>query len=231
MSIAKEGNVAIHSADVRHELTNWLPPNPDLAARLIWLPGSDGRHRFAPGFSPQILALSAYRHELPRSKLPGFQERIHVGRASLSWWSPTELWDVEYNAPDGQPFLKIAHVTEGRSAWQSVFRPAEPFEVRLENPVLTLRYRPDGNNIADALAPCAGKPKRQEKEKSIEVTGGEFLATDATTGKSTEWKNVDFQFSRAADPTALNRLHLTAESAGAHTTPGRWKSITTGPAS
>ncbi len=166
-------------------------------------------------FAPQILALSAYRHDLPRSRLPGFQEQIRVGRASLSWWGNTELWDVEYHAPDGEPFLKIGHVVEGRTAWQSTFRPAEPFALRLENPVLALRYRPDGSNIADALAPCRGKPKGPDREKSIEVTDATFIATDATTGHSTEWRNVDFHFSRAAEPAALNRLHLTAESAGA----------------
>jgi len=166
-------------------------------------------------FAPQILALSAYRHRLPLTRLPGFEEKTRVGRASLSWWAPVELWNVEYYAPDGEPFLKIAHVKEFRSVWQVVFRPQVPFVVRMEGPVLNLRYRPDGSNIEDALAPCRGKPKRQEREKSVEVTDGTILATNAATGKSFEWKNVAFDYLAALGATSLNRLHVTADPAGA----------------
>src|SRR5262249_19028278 len=83
-------------------------------------------------FAPQIVSWTSFRHELPRFRLPGFEEDIRVGRAWLSWWSPIELWDIELDAPDGQPFVKIAHVFENRSVWDLVMRPTERFHVRLE---------------------------------------------------------------------------------------------------
>ena len=33
-----------------------------------------------------------------------YEYSSRVGRASLSWWGPIELWDIELDAPDGQPF-------------------------------------------------------------------------------------------------------------------------------
>src|SRR5579864_5076650 len=63
-------------------------------------------------FAPQLIAWSPLRHELPRLRLPGFKEKIRVGAASLSWWGPNELHDIELYAPDGKPFIRIKRASE-----------------------------------------------------------------------------------------------------------------------
>ncbi len=85
-------------------------------------------------FAPQIVARSDFRHELPRFRLVGFKEEIHVGRASLSWWGPIELYDVELKAPDGKTFAAIKKSTEYRGVWDILFHPEELVRTRLDQP-------------------------------------------------------------------------------------------------
>jgi hypothetical protein len=166
-------------------------------------------------FAPQIVSWTSFRHELPRFRLPGFEEEIRVGRASLSWWGPIELWDIELDAPDGEPFVKIAHVLEDRSVWQLFTRPTEPFHIRLEKLDVTVLMRADGSNVEDALNPVLGHPKRQRREKTVEVVDGILRATDTTTGRKVEWKNVAVKATTEPDGTSLNQLRLRAELADA----------------
>ncbi|MGE5194772.1 MAG: hypothetical protein ACM3U2_19955 [Deltaproteobacteria bacterium] len=166
-------------------------------------------------FAPQILSWSTLRHQLPRFRLPGFAEEIRVGRASLSWWGPIELWDIELYAPDGQPFVKVARVLEDRSVWQLATRPTVPVHVRLEKLEVNMLMRPDGSNVEDALAPVLAHPKRQRREKAVEIVDGIVRATDVTTGRMVEWKNVAVKTATEPDGTSPNRLRLRAELADA----------------
>jgi hypothetical protein len=166
-------------------------------------------------FAPQILSWTSFRHELPRFRLPGFEEEIRVGRASLSWWGPIELWDIELDAPDGQPFVRIAHVLEDRSVWDLVTRPTEPFHIRLEKLQVNALMRADGSNVEDALKPVIGHPKRQRRERTVEVVDGTLRATDTATGRQVEWKNIALKAMTEPDGTTPNRLRLRAELADA----------------
>src|SRR5258708_1215919 len=97
---------------------------PPVAPRRRWtwiVGGVLGSLLLLLAFAPQLVAYSSWRHELPRSKFPGFREPIQVGRASLSWWGPVELWDIEYEAPGGAPFLTVAYSHESRTVWQMIF--------------------------------------------------------------------------------------------------------------
>jgi hypothetical protein len=204
------------------------PPNPprdrNPAARAPAAPRRRWRSFILAGvstilllivFAPQIFSWSTLRHELPRFRLPGFEEEIRVGRASLSWWGPIELWDIELDAPDGQPFVKIAHFYEDRSAWDLVTRSTEPFHVRLEKLQVNVLMRADGSNVEDALKPVLGHPKRQRRERTVEVVDGILRATDTATGRQVEWKNVTLKTATEPDGTSPNRLRLRAELAGA----------------
>jgi hypothetical protein len=166
-------------------------------------------------FAPQIASWTSYRHELPRFRLPGFEQEIRVGRALLSWWGPIELWDIELDAPDGKPFVKIAHVLENRSVWDLVMRPTEPFHIRLEKLEVNALLRADGSNVEDALKPVLGHPKRQRREKTLEVVDGILRATDTATGRQVEWNKIAVKATTEPEGTIPNRLRLRAELADA----------------
>ena len=161
-------------------------------------------------FAPQIVAWSPLRHELPRLRMPGFKGQIRVGRASLSWWGPTELWDLELDAPDGKPFYKVAKVTEVAGAWGSVFHREDPLDTRLEQPVVILTLRPDGSNVEDALAPVLDNPFKSPRRKLFTATGGSLGATDTTTGRVANWKDISLEGTVDPQGSKPNRMQLSA---------------------
>jgi hypothetical protein len=161
-------------------------------------------------FAPQIVGWSPLRHELPRLRMPGFTGRIRVGRASLSWWGPTELWDLELDAPDGKPFYRVAKVIEVPGAWGAVFRREDPLQMRLEHPEVTLLLRADGSNVEDSLAPVLAHPRRSRRRKSIVAVDGLLNATDSTTGRVANWRNIALEAAVIPQGDNPNRLHFSA---------------------
>jgi hypothetical protein len=168
-------------------------------------------------FAPQIVAWSALRHHLPRLRLRGFEEEIRVGRASLSWWGPIELSDVELDSPDGKPCVTVKRVTEDRGVWTLLFRRQEPLHVRFEEPIVTLLVRPDGSNLEDAFAPVLSHPRpwRPNRERSFEVVNGRIRISETTTGRTAEWSDVTLKARTDPGQTVPAHLELTAKFADA----------------
>src|SRR5215471_17718124 len=85
-------NVVVAGARPGSDMDN--PPDPDRDRNLAAVPPLPRRHwgRFILAgasaillllfFAPQIVSWTSFRHELPRFRLPGFEEEIRVGRAS-----------------------------------------------------------------------------------------------------------------------------------------------------
>lgn len=164
--------------------------------------------------APQIVAWSELRHELPRLKLRGFKDEIRVGRASLSWWGPIELYDIELKAPDGKTFAAIGKSTEYRGVWDMLFHPDEPPRVRLDRPVITMLLRADGSNVRDAMEPVINHPKRR-RDRSVEVVGGSLRVTNTTNGRSAEWHEIALKATPVPEGDAPCDLQLSAKLAGA----------------
>ncbi len=161
-------------------------------------------------FAPQIVARSDFRHELPRFRLIGFKEEIHVGRASLSWWGPIELYDVQLKAPDGKTFAAIKKSTEYRGVWDILFHPEELVRTRLDEPVFTVLLRADGSNVDDAMAPVLNHPKRK-RSRAIDIAGGIVRVTDTTNGRAAEWQDLALHAENVSDESSPGVMQLTAK--------------------
>jgi len=162
-------------------------------------------------FAPQIVGWSLLRHELPRRRMPGFKGNIRVGSASLSWWGPTILLDVEFDAPDGKPFYRVAKITEVPGAWGSVFHREGPIETRLEKPIVTLVLRPDGSNVEDALKPVLDHPIKSRRKKTVVTQGGSLDATDSVSGRVANWQDISLTATEDPQGAIPNRLQLSAK--------------------
>lgn len=166
--------------------------------------------------APQLVAWSPLRHETPRLRLRGFEGRIRVGHASLSWWSPIVLSDMELFAPDGEPFIHISKYTEQRSVFKLLFRRTEPSHIRVEEPRVTLKLRADGSNVEDAMRPVLEHQKRRPtKERSLEVIGGELKAVETLTGRSADWTQISLNVHSSPSGAEPNELHLSTRLAEA----------------
>ena len=160
--------------------------------------------------APQILSQTVLRHELPRLRLRGFVQPIRVGRASLTWGGPIELWDVELDAPDGEPFVKIKKITENRGVWAILFRRNEPVHIRLEQPVVTVLLRSAGSNVEDALAPVLAHPQQSQRKRSFEVVDGALNAIDTSTGRTAKWRAIGLEVATDRPRSAPHRAQLAA---------------------
>lgn len=169
------------------------------------------------GLAPQIVAWSPLRHELPRQRLPGFRGKIRVGSASLSWWGPTVLTDVEFDAPDGKPFYQVRRVTENCTAWGSLFRRTEPLNAVMEGPVVNIVLRADGSNVEDALAPVLAHPQGNVRQRTTKVVGGQIRITDSVTGATNALQNVTVDVKTDATDGSANEIAFRAEEADSPT--------------
>lgn len=170
---------------------------------------------FFIAFAPQFVGWSSLRHEWPRLRLRGFTEKIRVERASLSWWGPVVLTNVELYAPDGKVFAKVASYREDRSVWDMLFHRYNPVQIQLDSPQITVLIRPDGSNVEDAMAPVLAYPRHPRRHRTIEVIDGAVRATDAASGRTAAWEHVSLHATIEREGPALRQLTLSAELADA----------------
>ncbi|MFN0052398.1 MAG: hypothetical protein ACKV0T_09405 [Planctomycetales bacterium] len=167
-------------------------------------------------FAPQLVGWSPLRHELPRYRMAGFSGAIRVGKLSLAWWRPVVIEEVEFDAPDGKPFLTVGRITEPRPLAMLVLHPGEPSQVVIERPVVTLRLRADGSNVEDALLPVLAQRKRRPpKERSAQVIDGQFQVIDEETGRTVRWTDLAIQVDQSSDGQTPNTLALSTRLEGA----------------
>jgi len=122
-----------------------------------------GRRRWRRGLAGSLLAVvllvaaSPYLFSWP--PLANFalgaaswriQGRATVGAASLGWFSPPALNDLEVVPRKGPPLLKAPTIVIDRPLWQIVTQ-GHVGQVRIERPELHLLVRKDGSNLEDLL--------------------------------------------------------------------------------
>lgn len=134
-----------------------------------------------------------------------------MGSASLSWWGPTVLSDIELDAPDGKPFFRVRRVTEDCSVWGSMFRRTDPLHAVFEDPVVTIVLHPQGSNVEDALAPVLAHPGHEIRQRTTKVAGGRFQITDSVTGENSSLQNVSVETMTDASDGSANRVVFRAD--------------------
>ena len=212
MDVAKSDHRAAATTGTRAELTARIGTRRHHRRRLLAIVTLTVLLLLA--FAPQIVAWSALRHHLPRLRIRGFEEEIRVGSASLSWWGPIELKDVELDSPDSKPCVTVKRITEDRGVWALLFHPGEPLHVRIEQPRITVLLRPGGSNLEDAFAPVLAHPRpwRPNRERSFEVTDGSLEITDTTTGRTAQWTSIALNARTGPGMTVPARVEVTAKS-------------------
>lgn len=160
---------------------------------------------------PTLVAWSPLRHELPKTRMRGFRGRIHVGSATLSWFGPAVLRDVQFFDPEGNCFLETRVSEDDRSLLTRILHPSRRPHLRIERPVITLKLRAGGSNVEDALRPVIEyEGKRAAKATELTSTDGIMTVIDTQTGKSTEWREINLSILNPVDQKADHALDLSA---------------------
>ena len=161
--------------------------------------------------TPQLVAWSPLRHDLPRIRLPGYPGKITVGSAWLWWWGSTELHDVQFDGVDGAPLLTSRLIREDHGIWARLVRPDDPVGVQVEQPAVTLHLRSDGSNVEDALTPVFKHPKQRRRARTFEIFDATIHATDAQTGRTVEWNHIQAHGQLVPDGSRPSEVHLAAK--------------------
>lgn len=156
--------------------------------------------------APSIVAMTELRHQILSAALPDYPGRMEVGAASLGWFSPAILQDVQIYDLQGELLLSLGGVSTESSLLSLATDRAHLGKISIEKPKVRIVARKDGSNLEDALAKLLPKPSEgtpsAPPELTLAVSGGELELIEAGTKKSWKWRNLHGEVSppRGGEP-------------------------------
>ncbi|MHB1033106.1 MAG: AsmA family protein [Pirellulales bacterium] len=177
--------------NVRHEKATTSPEAPAARSRLwrwrrVW--GFLLVLGLVVWFLPALVAHSFLRTWLLERALARLEGSVTAGGASLGWFSPIVLRDVEVRDAQGEVVLSAATVAGEKSLLATLVNASDAGRYQLERPRLDLVLRNDGTNLEEVLADwrnaLAGDPTSMEGV-ALEVEAVEATARvrDAVSGR------------------------------------------------
>ncbi|MEN6557525.1 MAG: DUF748 domain-containing protein [Thermoguttaceae bacterium] len=130
---------------------------------------------------------------------------VSIGGASLGWFSPIEVQNVELKDRDGATVLTAASLESRRWLIGLLWNHANLGRFYLNEPKLSLAVRDNGSNVEDLVAKYLTEtpsPKATEKGSAsstswrvaLEISGGELALLDQRTRRTWTAKNLKAAF-------------------------------------
>ncbi len=155
---------------------------------------------------PTIVAKTPLRNVVLAAALPTKELRVSVGRASLSWYQPPSVEEVQVWDAAGDKLLTAEAIRIDRAPGNLLLDSRNLGTIEIVGPSIYLKLRADGNNIEDALrkaladvAPSANNPTSTDAASrpvtmAVRVVDGTIYAEDATTGRRWRVQSVDVNY-------------------------------------
>lgn len=157
-------------------------------------------------FAPAVVGRSPLRHRFLHAVVPAYPGAATVGGASLGWLDGVVLRDITLSDPQGEPLARIGELRTSRSLASLAFVAGGDLgTVTLTRVRGSVRLRPDGSNLEDAIKPLL------EGESS--TTGLKVVVEEGKVG----WTTVDGEPSRSG----IEALHATVVRRPGSSTPER----------
>ena len=122
---------------VRRRWPWWLAAGALLTALIVW-------------FAPTIVARSPLRQQLVPLAAPQLACQVHIGSASLGWFSPIVLSDLVVTDPAGETIAEVRRVHSEKSLAGLLSDTSDLGRFDLTGPQLNVVLRSDGTNLQDA---------------------------------------------------------------------------------
>ncbi|MCC7475974.1 MAG: hypothetical protein IT425_11300, partial [Pirellulales bacterium] len=100
---------------------------------------------------PTIIAKTPLRNLVLNQAVPTRSLRISVGEASLGWFSGPSLGHVQLTDPAGVSLLTAESIRLDRAPLSLALNSHDLGQLRIDQPQLFLKVRPDGSNLEDLL--------------------------------------------------------------------------------
>ncbi len=127
-------------------------------------------------FLPLIVAATPLRQQIVPIALPGFEGSVRIGSASLAWFSPIELHDIEILDDQGQPIANSQTIATKKTLYSLLVDSSNIGELTIAQPQLQAVMRLGGSNIEDAIAPLVAGPATDERfQCTINIEDGSVL--------------------------------------------------------
>jgi translocation and assembly module TamB len=200
--------------------TTATPPPPRRRRRRLAIPAILLVLAVVVWFLPAIVAHSFLFQWILGAATADLQGTVQVDSASLGWFSPIVLRNLEIRDQKNQPLAQTAEFSTEKSLLGFLGDHSTLGKLRLEQLQLTLVSRPDGSNIEDALAkylaPSSGPP--WQGSLAVEIAGASISILDQSSRHTARLENCTMLLDMSK---GINGpLHLKASSEIADQTPG-----------
>lgn len=194
--------------------------------RWRWIAGSLLALILLVWMVPVIIAHSPILGWIVALATADLEGEVHVGSASLGWFSPVQLADIEVTDAQKGPLASIAKVTGDRSLLKILCSTSHLGRFRIEGPRMNLVLRPDGSNLEDALAAYLAPSDEPSSavDLGLEVVDGQISITDVRTQRSWQVEKFQLVLTMSADPASPLQL----ETSGGIAHPSRPAHFTVG---
>ena len=197
-----------------HSVFSGAKPSPNRNRRRLWLLGIVLLAGvLLVGLLPTMIAHSFLFHWIVGYLAADFQGRIVIGRASLGWFRPIQLQQIELRDAQEASLGVIGRFTSDRTLWQFLWNRQDLGRFVLEETTLHVQLRPDGSNWEDALARYLSQtePSRSSVNVEVELKNGTALLSDARSGRSWRLENLQAAITVPPLPSQPRRLLCTGQ--------------------
>jgi translocation and assembly module TamB len=180
---------------------------------LRWLGGSLLAAVLVIWMLPIIIAHTGLLNWIVGMAASDLKGEVHVGSASLGWFSPIVLGKIEVRDAEKQPLASIAKATGDRSLLKILWNLSNVGRFRIEEPSVHVVVRAGGSNLEDALAAYLTSEDESSTpmDLGLEVVDGKIEVVDAPTQRSWRIERLQLKLTMSADATQPMELETSGE--------------------
>lgn len=182
-----------------------------------WIAGAVAVLVVLAALAPYLASLGLFRNALVRAVMPPVEGSVRCGSASLGWFSPIVLENIEIRSADDAPVLSVEQLTGDQPLWKMLVDRSDLGTFRIVQPHGNLVLSKSGTNLADVFV---GRPKTDdEKRRRAASRRNLALAVELVDGSVSVrhrdspgiWTAGPINFALAIEPSADGQPDLVIE--------------------
>ncbi|MEX0938718.1 MAG: hypothetical protein WDZ59_12730 [Pirellulales bacterium] len=162
-------------------------------------------------FAPTLVAVSPLRNSVLQSALPDGSGTLTAESASLGWFSPVRLYDVQLTGPSGEPLLTVPQLETSQSLLALLVDPTEVGEVHVDEPQATIHVTKTSSNLEEFLAAyLRDEEPSPARNLQLHVTGGTVVLHEPAGGQPWRIEQLATQLTIAKTEPVVRQFELSA---------------------
>lgn len=168
------------------------------------------------GAAPWLIGHSFLRDALLSYALSDLKGSVSTGDASLGWFSPIAVSELEIRDVQGQTVLAVPEMSGERTLLGLLCQPSNLGRVRIERPTINLVLDDDGSNVEEVFAKMLHGDDESGGgiDATIEIVDATLTVRDATTNRQFRVEPVAASLTMPKDPSDPLLASLTGTVAG-----------------